>query len=82
MNCSAIENLTDKILQTVPPGLMALSEDVRDLMRDKLKEQLTKLDLVPKEEFDTQCNVLQRTQAKLVELERIVIELEEKIRLS
>jgi BMFP domain-containing protein YqiC len=80
MNCSAIESLADKIVQAMPSNLVALSEDVRAIIRDGLKEQLAKLDLVPKEEFDIQCGVLARTQAKLVELERALIELEEKIR--
>lgn len=82
MKCSAVESLADKILEGLPPSLLALSEDVRDILRDVLKEQLLKLDLVPKEEFDIQCAVLERTQAKLVELEQILIQLEEKIRLS
>jgi BMFP domain-containing protein YqiC len=81
MNCSAIENLTDKITQALPPSLLALSEDVRDIIRDHIKEQLLKLDLVPKEEFDIQCAVLQRTQIKLAELEQTLLALEEKIRL-
>ncbi|MFA6036726.1 MAG: accessory factor UbiK family protein [Legionellales bacterium] len=82
MNCSTIESLADKILEGLPPSLVALSEDVRDILRDVIKEQLLKLDLVPKQEFDIQCAVLERTQAKLVELEQILIKLEEKIRLS
>lgn len=82
MNCSVVESLADKILEGLPPSLVALSEDVRDILRDELKEQLLKLDLVPKEEFDIQCAVLERTQTKLVELEQILIQLEEKIRLS
>ncbi|MGA2655393.1 MAG: accessory factor UbiK family protein [Gammaproteobacteria bacterium] len=80
MKCSALENLADKILSALPPGLVALSEDVQDILRDHLKEQLLKLDLIPKEEFDIQCAVLERTQAKLAELERTIFEIEEKIR--
>lgn len=80
MNCSTIESLTDKILQALPQPLIALSDDVRELVRDGLKEQLLKLDLVPKEEFDIQCAVLQRTQEKLIVLEQALVELEEKIR--
>ncbi|HLF66381.1 MAG TPA: accessory factor UbiK family protein, partial [Gammaproteobacteria bacterium] len=38
-------------------------------------EQLQKLDVVPREEFDTQCAVLARTQAKLQELEQILTDL-------
>jgi BMFP domain-containing protein YqiC len=79
MNCSAIESLTDKILQALPQPLINLSEDVRELVRDGLKEQLLKLDLVPKEEFDIQCAVLQRTQEKLIVLEQALVELEKKI---
>jgi ubiquinone biosynthesis accessory factor UbiK len=81
-NCSAIESLADRITSALPPSLLALSEDVREIIKDGVKEQLLKLDLVPKEEFDIQCQVLARTQAKLVELERVLVELEEKIRLS
>lgn len=80
MNCSVIESLADKVISALPPGFVALSEEVRSVLRDHLKEQLTKLDLVPKEEFDIQCNVLMRTQTKLAELERTLIELEEKLR--
>jgi BMFP domain-containing protein YqiC len=80
MACSAIEGLADKIINALPTSLVSLSEEVRDIVRDGLKEQLTKLDLVPKEEFDIQCMVLARTQAKLIELEQTLTELEEKIR--
>lgn len=80
MNCSAIESLADKIIGALPSSLVALSEDVRDVLRDGLKDQLAKLDLVPKEEFDVQCAVLERTQAKLAELERMLFEIEEKVR--
>ncbi len=76
MDCSAIERLTDKILQALPPSLVALSEDIRELIRDQVKEQLLKLDLVPREEFDTQCAVLARTQAKLNELEQVLADIE------
>lgn len=82
MPCSSIENLSDKILQALPPGLAALSQDMREVLRDELQAQLLKLDLVPKEEFDIQCAVLKRTQTKLAELERVLVELEEKIRQS
>lgn len=80
MNCSTLDSLADKILSNLPPGLLALSEEVRDILRDGLKDQLAKLDLVPKEEFDVQCAVLLRTQAKLAELEQTLLNVETKIR--
>jgi len=41
-----------------------------------LQTQLTKLDLVSRDEFDTQTQVLLRTRQKLEELEKKLSELE------
>lgn len=79
MGYSTVEMLTDKILQALPPGLQALSLDIRSLIKDAIKEQLLKLDLVPREEFDIQCQVLQRTTAKLAELEQVLHTLEKNL---
>lgn len=80
INPSVLETLADRILQALPPGLIALSEDAKDILRDLMKEQLLKLDLVPRDEFDIQCSVLARTEAKLSELEKLLANLEEKMR--
>ena len=47
-----------------------------------LSQGFSKLDLVTREEFDTQTQVLVRTRARLEELERRVAELEQKLPVS
>jgi ubiquinone biosynthesis accessory factor UbiK len=77
---ATIDSLTDKILQALPPSLVALSEDARAIARDLVQDQLRKLDLVSRDEFDIQCATLARTQEKLASLEKLLTELEEKIK--
>ena len=44
-----------------------------------LSQGFSKLDLVTREEFDTQAQVLARTRVRLEELEKRVAELEQKL---
>lgn len=55
------------------------ARDVERNMRAMLSQGFSKLDLVTREEFDTQTQVLIRTRARLEELERRVAELEQKL---
>jgi BMFP domain-containing protein YqiC len=51
-------------------------QDLRTNFHDVLAQGLRRLDLVTREEFDVQSQVLARTRAKVEELERRVAELE------
>ncbi len=46
----------------MPKGLRDLGEDVEKKIRQALQSQLTRLDLVSREEFDVQTQVLLRTR--------------------
>ncbi len=52
--------------------------DLEKNLRALMQSALGRLDLVTREEFDVQCEVLARTRAKLVELEAKLAELEGK----
>ncbi len=52
------------------------AEDLRKNLKALLNQQFARLDLVTREEFDTQSQVLARTRAKLDALEARVAELE------
>lgn len=54
----------------MPKGLRDLGEDVEKKIRQALQSQLTRLDLVSREEFDVQTQVLLRTREKLALLEQ------------
>lgn len=65
-------------LQSRLTALLAQSPatDLQNNLRALLTQQFARLELVTREEFDTQSKVLARTRAKLDELERRLAELE------
>ena len=70
----------DEVMQSIagvlPPSLLAMQEDVEKNIRAALTATFAKLDLVTREEFDVQTQVLHRTREKLTALEQRVTELE------
>ncbi len=70
-----INTMADKISSLLPPGFDKIKEDIDGKIRDILMQQLGKLDLVTREEFDIQTKVLARTRAKLDALEKRMDEL-------
>lgn len=52
--------------------------DLQKNLKALLQQQFARLDLVTREEFDTQTKVLARARARLEELERRVVELEQR----
>ncbi|KWK71865.1 phosphoheptose isomerase [Burkholderia ubonensis] len=58
------------------------AKDVERNVKAMLSQGFSKLDLVTREEFDTQAQVLARTRVRLEELEKRVAELEQKLAAS
>ena len=71
-----IEQIARQVHESMPKGLRDLGEDVEKKIRQVLQSQLTRLDLVSREEFDVQTQVLLRTREKLALLEQRVSDLE------
>lgn len=69
----------DDIVTTVTQLLPRTPADVEKNLRAALGAALARLDLVTREELDVQEAVLQRTRARLTEMEKRVAELEEKL---
>ena len=76
MDSGRIDEIARRLLESVPPGMRALQQDLESNFRAVLRASLTKLDLVSRDEFDAQVRVLQRTRARLEELERKVAQME------
>src|ERR1700720_4094168 len=76
MDTPRIDEIARRLLESVPPGVRALQKDLESNFRAVLRESLTKLDLVSRDEFDAQMRVLERTRARLEELERRVAGME------
>lgn len=73
INPSQIKQMADEWLEKLPtPGV---PDDIKLLMRSQLQSMLTNANLVTREEFDIQVDVLRRTQDKLAELEAKLDEL-------
>ncbi len=71
-----IEQIARQVHESMPKGLRDLGADVEKKIRQVLQSQLTRLDLVSREEFDVQTQVLLRTREKLALLEQRLSELE------
>lgn len=76
MDKQDIDQIALRLVSLVPPGLARVQQDLRTNFHDVLAQGLRRLDLVTREEFDVQSQVLARTRAKVDELERQVAELE------
>ncbi|AJI84651.1 protein yqiC [Yersinia enterocolitica] len=71
-----IEQIARQVHESMPKGIREFGDDVEKKIRMVLQSQLTRLDLVNREEFDVQTQVLLRTREKLALLEQRMGELE------
>ncbi|TKY82074.1 ubiquinone biosynthesis accessory factor UbiK [Pectobacterium polonicum] len=74
-----IEQIARQVHESMPKGIRELGDDVEKKIRQVLQAQLTRLDLVNREEFDIQTQVLLRTREKIARLEQRLSELEAKL---
>jgi BMFP domain-containing protein YqiC len=73
-----IDDLTRQISDSIPAGVKGLQRDLEKNIHTLLQGAFAKLDLVTREEFDTQSQVLLRTRKKLEQLEQLVSGMEKK----
>ncbi len=75
-----LDDLAQRLADSVPSGLRLLQDDVKRNMRATLEAGLARLDLVTREEFDVQTAVLARTRKKLEALQDQITELEKRVK--
>lgn len=75
LNPQKIEQIIQQIQNSLPQGMKDLGKDAEVKFKQVLQSQLTKLDVITREEFEVQTQVLMRTQEKLTELEKRIDEL-------
>ena len=73
-----IDDLARQISGAIPAGVKGMQEDVQKNIHTLLQGALSRLDLVTREDFDAQSQVLARTREKLGQLEQTLTELEQK----
>jgi BMFP domain-containing protein YqiC len=76
MDRQDIDKIALRLVSLVPPGVAQAQQDLRANFHDVLAQGLRRLDLVTREEFDVQRQLLMRTRAKVDELECRLAELE------
>jgi hypothetical protein len=71
-----VEDLFRRLTEGLPSAVRGLGADVEANLRALLRANLTKLDLVARDEFDAQARLLARTRARLDALEQRLAGLE------
>ena len=69
MDSFRIDEIARRLMDNLPPAFRATQRDLESNFRAVLRAGLGKLDLVTRDEFDTQSRVLERTRARLEALE-------------
>lgn len=79
INAKKIEEIAKQVTDAMPASLKNVAHDIEDKTKTVLQRKLSQLDVVTREEFDIQTQVLIKTRAKLSEMEAKIAELEEKL---
>lgn len=79
INSKKIEEIAKQVTDSIPPSVKNMANDFEDKAKSVLQSKLSQLDVVTREEFDVQTQVLIKTRSKIAELEAKLKELEEKL---
>ncbi|GIU48494.1 ubiquinone biosynthesis accessory factor UbiK [Shewanella algidipiscicola] len=79
INPKKIEEMAKQLSDNLPSGLKQFAGEFEDKSKQILQNQLMKLDVVSREEFDVQQHVLLKTREKLEALQAQVDALEAKL---
>ncbi len=76
MNNAVFDEFAESLSRLLPPGVDALKSDFERNACVAMQTVLTKMDLVTREDFDIQSQLLARTREKLDQFEARLLELE------
>lgn len=79
INAKKIEDIAKQVTDSIPAGLKDFANEMEGRTKVVLQRKLSQLDVVTREEFDVQTQVLIKTRTKLTELEAKVAILEAKL---
>lgn len=79
INAKKIEEIAKQVSDSIPPGLKNIALDIEEKTKSVLQNKLAQLDVVTREEFDVQTQVLIKTREKITKLEAMVTRLEEQL---
>lgn len=76
---TALDELSKRLADSIPAGLQQLRDELQKNFRAVLQGTFSQMNIVSREEFDVQREVLARTRAKLEALEALVADLEKQL---
>ena len=79
INPKLLDDLARTLAGALPPGLREMQHEMEKNFRAVLQGFFSRMDLVTREEFEVQTEVLARTRAMVEELEKQVEAMEEKL---
>ncbi len=74
---TSIHQAIQQAVKLVPDDMTRFQDDIEKNLKSALQAAFSKMDLVSREEFDIQAELLSRTRALLGELENKISELEQ-----
>lgn len=77
MNSQTIDEFIQRVISSLPADLGVAKQDIEKVLKTALQKSLARMDLVTREEFDVQSELLSRTRAALQELEQKLSRLEQ-----
>jgi len=77
INPQKLEAIAKQVAESLPPGFKSFATEFETKTKQIIQSQLTKLDVVSREDFDVQTQVLLKTREKLNLLEKQVAQLVE-----
>ncbi|MEI6895627.1 MAG: accessory factor UbiK family protein [Colwellia sp.] len=79
INAKKLEEIAKQVTDSIPQGVKNMASDFEEKAKSVLQNKLSQLDVVSREEFDVQTQVLIKTRAKIVALEAKLAELEKRL---
>jgi BMFP domain-containing protein YqiC len=79
MDPKHLDDLARTLMDSLPRGIQSLQADAQNNLRSALQASLQRMNLVSREAFDVQADVLRRSREKLELLEQRIGELEQLI---
>ncbi|MGX5915472.1 ubiquinone biosynthesis accessory factor UbiK [Aliidiomarina sp. Khilg15.8] len=66
-----IEQIAKQITDSIPPGVRGMADNVEARVKQTLQQQLSRLDVVSREEFEVQQQMLLRLRQRVEALEEL-----------
>ena len=79
MDNSRIDDIARRLFEGLPEAARMMRRDIESNFRAVLQSSLGRLDLTTREEFEVQSKVLERTRARIEQLEQRIVTLEQRL---